>query len=96
MKVVGRDQLHAFGEDHADARNWIENWLADTEFSSWASPHDVRDRYSSVSFLGKGQTIFNVRGNRYRLETIIAYNVQVVVVKWIGTHAEYDKRNANH
>ncbi len=95
MIIVGRDQLQAFGEDYADARKWIENWLADTELSSWTSPHDVKDRYSSVSFLGDGLTVFNVKGNHYRLETTIAYNVQVVVVQWIGTHAEYDKRNAN-
>lgn len=93
MKVVGRDQLQAFSEGYADARKWIENWLADTELASWETPHDVKQRYASVSFLGGGVTIFNVKGNSYRLETIIAYSAQVVVVQWIGTHAEYDKRN---
>jgi len=93
MRVVGRDQLQAFGEKHADARKWIENWLADVELSSWRSPHDVKQRYASVSFHGDGTTIFNVRGNRYRLEVRVAYRTSIVVVLWIGTHAEYDKRN---
>lgn len=95
MIIVGREHLQAFGDSHADARNWIENWTADTEMASWDSPHDVKNRYPSASFLGGGLTIFNVKGNRYRLETTIAYNTKVVVVDWIGTHAEYDKRNAN-
>ena len=95
MIIVGRDQLRGFGDDHADARKWIENWIADTELVSWDTTHDLKERYPSVSFLGEGLTIFNVKGNRYRLETTIAYKTNVVVVKWIGTHAEYDKRNAN-
>jgi mRNA interferase HigB len=95
MIIVGRDQLTAFGDDHADARKWIENWIADTELASWATPHEVRDRYPSVSFLGGGLAIFNVKGNQYRMETRIAYQTKVIVVEWIGTHAEYDKRNAN-
>lgn len=95
MIIVGRDHLQAFGDDHADARHWIENWIADAELASWVTPHDVKDRYPSVSFLGEGLTIFNVKGNRYRMETKIAYKTKIVVVDWIGTHAEYDKRNTN-
>ena len=93
MRVVGRDRLQAFGEKHADARKWIENWLADVELSSWATPHDVKQRHASASFLGDNTVIFNVKGNDYRLETKIAYRTGIVVVQWIGTHAEYDKRN---
>ena len=93
MRVVGRGQLQAFGDKHADARKWIENWLADVELSSWGSPHDVKQRYTSVSFLGDGTTIVNVRGNRYRLEVRVAYRTKIVVIQWIGTHAEYNKRN---
>jgi mRNA interferase HigB len=85
--------LQAFGDKHADARNWIEGWLADAELSAWATSHDVKERYPSVSFLSGGIVIFNVKGNLYRLETVIAYRTQVVLIQWIGTHAEYDKRN---
>ncbi len=93
MKVVGRDKLAAFCAKHADARKWIENWLADAEAAAWSTPQHIRDRYSSASFLGNNMVIFNVKGNEYRLEVIVAYKTSVVVVQWIGTHAAYDARN---
>ena len=93
MKVVRRDRLRAFGEKHADTRSWIEGWLSDVELSNWATPNDVKNRYASASFLASNIVIFNLKGNRYRLETVIAYKTKIVMIQWIGTHAEYDKRN---
>lgn len=93
MKVVGRSRLHAFGQKHADARRWIANWLADAELAVWRTPHDIKAQYASASFLGRNVVVFNVRGNDYRMEVAVAYNVQTVVINWIGTHAEYDQRN---
>lgn len=93
MKIAGRNLLEGFCANHADARNWIENWLSDTEAAKWAKPRDIKDRYSSVSFLVGNTVIFNVKGNEYRLEVVCADQIGVVVVKWIGTHAEYDERN---
>lgn len=93
MKVVGRNRLDEFCAQYPDARGWVENWLADVEAATWTTPHQLKARYSSASLLGAGVTIFNVRGNEYRLETTIAYKTATVVVMWVGTHAEYDKRN---
>ena len=93
MKVLGRDRLELFCRRHADARRWIDNWLADVESAAWTSPRDVRQRYATASFLGGGLVIFNVRGNAYRLEAGVAYRTGVVSVEWIGTHADYDERN---
>lgn len=93
MKVVGRSVLDAFCQKHADARQWIENWLADVESAAWASPQAIKDRYPAASFLPENQVIFNVKGNEYRLETTVAYRTSVVVVNWLGTHAEYNRRN---
>ncbi|MEO1147715.1 MAG: type II toxin-antitoxin system HigB family toxin [Cyanobacteria bacterium J06638_22] len=95
MKVVGRNRLQAFGVQHTDARDWLNNWLAEVELASWDTPHDVKAQYASASLLGKNTVIFNVKGNHYRLEVTIAYQTKVVVVVWVGTHSEYDKRNQN-
>jgi mRNA interferase HigB len=91
MKITGRGVLAAFTQEHADARRWIENWLA--EGATWKTPQDIKDRYASASFLPGGRVIFNVKGNDYRLEVIVAFKAGVVVVDWAGTHAEYDHRN---
>ena len=92
MKIVGREALDRFCQEHADCRCWIENWLADAAGATWATPQDIKRRYATASFLAKSVVIFNVRGNEYRMVTTVAYKVGVVVVDWIGTHSEYDKK----
>lgn len=92
MRVVGRDKLDEFCAEHADARPWIANWLADTEVAQWRSPQDIGRSYRTASFLAGNLVIFNVKGNHYRLEVRLAYNTGVVVIGWAGTHAEYLKR----
>ena len=92
MRIVGRDRLDEFSRAHADARSWIANWLTDAEAARWQTSQDVKRSYASASFLPDNLVIFNVKGNRYRLEVQVAYNARVVVVRWAGTHAEYTKR----
>lgn len=93
MKIAGRNALDEFCAKHGDARRWIENWLADTGAATWVTPQDIKNRYSSASFLGNNTVIFNVKGNEYRLEVTCAYESGVVIVRWIGAHAQYDERN---
>jgi mRNA interferase HigB len=92
MRVVGRDKLDEFCAEHANARDWITNWLADTEAAQWRTPLDIKRSYAAASFLADNLVIFNVKGNHYRLEIQLAYKTGVVVIRWVGTHAEYTKR----
>jgi len=92
MKLIGRDILKEFIFEHADARSSISAWIAEVEATVWQSSHDVKARYANASFLGDGTVIFNIKGNTYRMETRITYKTPVVMVVWIGTHAEYSKR----
>ena len=91
MRLVGREKLDAFAAKHSDARSWLENWIADVELSKWKTPQDIKDKYSTASFLAGNVAIFNVKGNRYRLEVLVAYATGVLVVQRIETHAEYSK-----
>jgi len=92
MRIVGRDKLDEFVSTHADTRQWIENWIAETEAVRWSSSMGIKRRYASASFLANNVVIFNVKGSRYRLEVQVAYNTGIVVIRWLGTHAEYTKR----
>lgn len=92
MRITGRDKLDEFSGAHADARSWIDTWIADAETAVWKTPQDIKTNYASASFLASNIVIFNVKGNRYRLEVRMAYNTGIVVVRWAGTHAEYTKR----
>jgi mRNA interferase HigB len=92
MRIAGRDVLNAFCSAHADARSWIENWMADAEAALWRTPQDIKRNYASASFFADNIEIFNVKGNHYRMEVRVAYETGIVVVRWAGTHAEYSKR----
>lgn len=92
MRIAGRDKLDEFSGVHADARSWIATWIADAETALWFTPQDIKRNYASASFLAGNIVIFNIKGNRYRLEVRVAYNTGTVVVRWAGTHVEYMKR----
>lgn len=92
MRVHGAPLLHDFASRHPPARTWIQAWVAEVKQSTWVTPQDIKNRYRTVSFVGK-HVIFNVKGNDYRMATLVAYQMGIVVVKWIGTHDEYMKIN---
>ncbi len=89
MQVVGRPILERFGRVHADASSAVDAWLAETGAATWRTPADIKARYASASILANTRVVFNLKGNKYRLDTKIAYQTGVVVVKRIGTHAQY-------
>ena len=93
MRLVGREKLDEFCGAHADVRPWIANWIAGAEAERWQTPQDIKRSFASASFLAGNVAIFNVKGNSYRLEVQVAYKTSIVVIRWIGTHAEYTKRN---
>ena len=92
MRIAGREKLDDFVRAHAATRAWIENWIADTERARWRTSRDIKSSYASASLLAGNVVIFNVKGNHYRLEVLVAYNTGVVVIRWAGTHAQYTKR----
>ncbi|RYZ86652.1 MAG: type II toxin-antitoxin system HigB family toxin [Proteobacteria bacterium] len=92
MKIMGLETLDAFCSKHADVRKWVGTWKLDVEAAQWNGPQDIKNRYSTVSFLSANMVIFNVKGNTYRLETKVNYQTKMVLIKWAGTHAEYDRR----
>lgn len=92
MKLLGQNELDAFTRKHTDARKWIEIWVTDVKGARWRCFQDIRDRYPMADHIGDNRIIFNVKGNKYRMEVQLAYNTKIVLVKWIGTHAEYDKK----
>ncbi|CAN5170861.1 MAG: type II toxin-antitoxin system HigB family toxin [Gemmatimonadetes bacterium] len=90
MKVVGRERLEEFCQKHSDVRAQVNAWLAEAEEAEWKTPLDVKARYAHASFMADNRVVFNLKGNRYRLDVKISYQSQVVLVKRIGTHAEYN------
>ena len=79
---------------HPDAEQPLKAWFEEATNASWTQPSDIKERYRSASILKNRRVVFNIKGNDYRLVVAIAYKVQVVYVKFVGTHKEYDAVDA--
>ncbi len=91
MRLVGKEVLTEFARKHADVRAPLSAGILEVEEGTWSGPADIKARYPSASFLSDNRVIFNIKGNAYRVETKVSYEIEVVLVKRMGTHAEYSK-----
>lgn len=89
MRVVARRTLREFWERHPDAENSLLAWFREVERARWTKPADVKAKYGNVSFVGD-RLVFNIKGNDYRLIVRIDYPHQIVFVRFVGTHKDYD------
>lgn len=91
MRLVGRQLLDDFAMRHAEIRSPLNAWICEVEEAQWKGSADVKARYPTASFLSDNRVIFNIKGNKFRVETKLNYDVKVVLATRIGTHAEYSK-----
>lgn len=94
MNVISKKTLILFYTKHPQAKTPLEVWHSDVRKAQWESPDQIKRDYSSASFLRDNRVVFNIKGNDYRLIVHIDYKRKIVRVKFIGTHSEYDKINA--
>ena len=91
--VRGIGALHNFILKHVDCSGAIKSWLKEVKNDQWNSFHDIKKKYASASNLGEKVVVFNIKGNCYRLEVKVNYQLGVVLIKRIGTHDEYLRWN---
>lgn len=93
MRVISRRALTTFWThpNRRDAEGPLRAWFKEAEHAQWATPADVKVRYASASVLKSGRVVFNIAGNKYRLVVKINYAAQVVFIRFVGTHADYDR-----
>lgn len=94
MRVISKRTLTDFWTTFPEAKNALDTWHAGTSKANWTTTQDIKKIYSSASFLADCRVVFNICGNKYRLVVRINYPAQIVYVRFIGTHADYDKINA--
>ena len=93
MRVIAKSSLKNFWSQpgHADARGPLRSWYDEAVKATWASPQDVKSQYANASICGNNRVVFNVGGNKYRLVVEMQYRAGIVWVKFVGTHAQYDR-----
>lgn len=87
--------MRAFWTAHADSEQQLKSWFQETSNAEWKNPNEVKKEYPSASILNDNRIVFNIKGNNYRLIVRINYYYQMIWIRFIGTHAEYDKIKAN-
>lgn len=93
MRVIARRTLRRFWEKHPDAKEPLKAWYAEAEAASWEQPQDIKNRYGTASFVGNNRVAFNIGGNKYRLVAHVRYDIGIVFIRFVGTHADYDRIN---
>ena len=94
MRIIAISTLKSFWEDHPeymDAKEPTLAWYRHVLAADWATPADVKQDFRNASVLKDGRVVFNIAGNKYRLVVWINYAYRVVYIRFIGTHAQYDK-----
>jgi len=94
MRVIKRPTLETFWEKHRRAEEPLKAWFHEAKLAEWRSPNDIKERYRSADFLADNRVVFDIGGNNFRLVVKIAYQPGIVYIRFVGTHAEYDKIDA--
>lgn len=94
MRIIKRKTLSDYWVKHADIKPSLQAWFAEAQNASWKSSDEIVKSYPYADPVGDNRVVFNIKGNSYRLIVKIHYNTGVIFIRFIGTHAEYDKINA--
>lgn len=94
MRIISRKALHEFSQAQPSAKVPLDAWYAEVHRARWVNFAEVRQRFNAADAVSGNRVIFNIGGNQYRLVVKIAYLSGIVFVRYIGTHAEYDRINA--
>lgn len=91
MRLVGAPLIAEFAERRPDAKKDLDAWRLEVQIATWANPHELKARYPKASIIKGREVVFNIRNNRYRMHVTVDYQSGTVIVRRLGTHAEYDK-----
>jgi mRNA interferase HigB len=95
VQIIARRTLKQFWERHPQAERPLRAWFAAAQAVTWGGPADVKRQFgATVDFVGDNRIVFDIAGNKVRLVVHVAYPFRRVLIKFVGTHAEYGKIDA--
>jgi mRNA interferase HigB len=93
VRILSKRTLREFWESspqYADAEDQLKSWYREAKQAIWLTPADVKEQYRNASTLKNNRTVFNIAGNKYRLVVEINYALQIIFIRFVGTHQDYD------
>ena len=94
MRVISKKKLKEFWDVYPDSEAALKAWYAEAKIAAWKNPAEIKEQYGTASILKNSRVVFNICGNKYRLVVKISYPFSVVLIRFIGTHKEYDAIDA--
>jgi len=94
-RIFAKSTLKEYWEKHPDSEQFLKTWYNTAMNSVWRTPNEVKNTYPNASVLKDSRIVFNIKGNSYRLIVKLNFEKQWIFIKFIGTHAEYDRIDAN-
>lgn len=91
MQIIARRTLKDFWATHDQAKGPLTAWYLEVSKAQWTGPQDIKAMFRSADFVGDNRVIFDIGGNKYRLVVHVAYKFKRVLIKFVGTHDEYDR-----
>lgn len=94
-RIFSKKTLRDFWEKYPDSEQYLKTWYEVAKKAKWKNPNDVKRSYAHASVLKYGRIVFNIKGNSYRLVVKFNFEKQWAFIRFMGTHKEYDKIDAN-
>jgi mRNA interferase HigB len=91
MVIISKAILTEFGLIHSDSIVALNKWYEECKKADWQNFSDIKKTFNSVDFIGNDRYVFNIKGNKYRIVAMIFFNKRTIFIRFVGTHAEYDK-----
>lgn len=95
MRIISRKTLRLFWEkpQYADAEQALKAWFREATNADWATPSEIKAVFRTASIVANNRVVFNICGNKYRLIVRVNYSYRVLYIRFVGTHAQYDRIN---
>jgi mRNA interferase HigB len=94
MRIIALRALREFWKKRPDAEVPLRSWYAIASRADWRTPADIKAAYRSASFIANNRVVFNIKGNDYRLIAAVHCNRRMMFIRYVGTHRDYDKIDA--
>lgn len=90
MRIIAKSEIIDYYTKNPNSKTALEDWYKKTKKAEWTCFSDMKKTFNSVDSVGNQHYVFNIRGNNYRLVVVVKFTIKTVLIRFIGTHAEYD------
>ncbi len=96
MRIISKSTLVKYYQKNEQAKTALELWYRETKKANWSNFSDIKNTFNSADSIGNQHYVFNIKGNDFRLIVVIRFTISTVLIRFVGTHNEYDKiKNIN-